>query len=272
MATTATLTWTDREPTHVFERVLVDVDSSEASAETARQAAVLAEHYGSVKLLAAYPLALGVMGAELADDLDGVRAESERAMAAARAAISHLVAPETEIVRGFAWRGLIEESERISATLVAVAGHGLSRTYGIVSGATTTEILHKAPCSVLVARSAGESFPRRVVVGLDGSAESARAFTAARRIADRFGSELRSVVAGHGKAIDLAEVDRISGDAHEELPGHPVDALVSAAAEADLLVLGSRGLHGLKALGSVSEQVAHRAGCSTLIVREPREI
>jgi nucleotide-binding universal stress UspA family protein len=49
----------------------------------------------------------------------------------------------------------------------------------------------------------------------------------------------------------------------------PVDALVAAAADADLLVVGSRGLHGLHALGSVSERVAHRAGCSALVVRPP---
>jgi len=46
-------------------------------------------------------------------------------------------------------------------------------------------------------------------------------------------------------------------------------ALVAAAAEADLVVVGSRGLHGLRALGSVSERVAHTASCSALVVREP---
>jgi nucleotide-binding universal stress UspA family protein len=47
----------------------------------------------------------------------------------------------------------------------------------------------------------------------------------------------------------------------------PVPALVEAAACADLLVVGSRGLHGLRALGSVSERVAYQAGCSVLVVR-----
>jgi nucleotide-binding universal stress UspA family protein len=47
-----------------------------------------------------------------------------------------------------------------------------------------------------------------------------------------------------------------------------VQALVSAAADADLVVVGSRGLHGLKALGSVSERVAHRVHYSTLVVRD----
>ena len=44
-------------------------------------------------------------------------------------------------------------------------------------------------------------------------------------------------------------------------------ALLAAAADADLLVVGSRGLHGLRALGSVSERVAHQAHSSVMIVR-----
>ena len=35
----------------------------------------------------------------------------------------------------------------------------------------------------------------------------------------------------------------------------PVEALVNASTESDLVVVGSRGLHGLRALGSVSERV-----------------
>ena len=48
----------------------------------------------------------------------------------------------------------------------------------------------------------------------------------------------------------------------------PVSALLEAARDADLLVVGSRGVTGLRALGSVSERVAHRAPCSLLVVRD----
>ena len=48
----------------------------------------------------------------------------------------------------------------------------------------------------------------------------------------------------------------------------PVPALVERSREADLVVVGSRGLHGLRALGSVSERVAHRADCSVLVVHD----
>ena len=59
----------------------------------------------------------------------------------------------------------------------------------------------------------------------------------------------------------------IVGDDHDDMPDEPATALVAAAADADLLVVGSRGLHGFNALGSVSERVAHNARCSVLIVR-----
>jgi nucleotide-binding universal stress UspA family protein len=76
----------------------------------------------------------------------------------------------------------------------------------------------------------------RVLVGIEGSEESREA---ARQ------------------AALLVDGDRESAD-------EPVAALVAAAADTDLLVVGSRGLHGLKALGSVSERVAHQAHSSVL--------
>jgi nucleotide-binding universal stress UspA family protein len=45
----------------------------------------------------------------------------------------------------------------------------------------------------------------------------------------------------------------------------PVEALTSLGP--DLLVVGNRGLQGLRSLGSVSERVAHEAACSVLVVR-----
>ncbi len=53
--------------------------------------------------------------------------------------------------------------------------------------------------------------------------------------------------------------------------GSPGDVLVDAAADADLVVVGSRGRGGIKSalLGSVSSHVAHHAPCPVVIVRAP---
>ncbi len=53
--------------------------------------------------------------------------------------------------------------------------------------------------------------------------------------------------------------------------GHPADSIVETAVheQADLIVIGSRGMGTLKSLllGSVSDRVAHLAHCPVLIVR-----
>jgi nucleotide-binding universal stress UspA family protein len=51
--------------------------------------------------------------------------------------------------------------------------------------------------------------------------------------------------------------------------GKPADALVEAARDADLAIVGSRGLNRLQRLilGSVSSKLVHRAACDVLIVR-----
>jgi nucleotide-binding universal stress UspA family protein len=260
------------EPTQVFASIVIGVDGSPESLEAARQAAALKDVDGELTVLSAWNLAPPVvvpMGGSYPLDEEVPRAHAAESV---RTAIEHIGgagASSAKIMRGFAWQALIDKADELQATLVALGSHGAGRAFGILSGSTATEVVHKARCSVLVARPADERFPRRIVVGVDGSPESARAYAVARQLADRFGSELWPVVAHGGKAVDKAEVATVVDYHHEDLPDEPVRALVAASADADLLIVGSRGLHGFKALGSVSERVAHQAHCSTLIVRHP---
>lgn len=58
----------------------------------------------------------------------------------------------------------------------------------------------------------------------------------------------------------------VAGDV---VQGHPAEVLLRAAKDADLLVVGSRGLGGFEGmlLGSVSTQVLHHSPCPVLVVR-----
>jgi len=253
-----------------FSRVLVGVDGSDAATEAARQAAILA--CGPLTLLAVYDAGSWIIGAPgtgapVFVDEDRRRASASEALERARQALGRREAAAGMIVRGSSWNALIEEIHRGRDTLVAVGSHGTGRARGILVGSTATELVHKSPCSVLVTRGKAR-IPRRIVVGVDGSPESARAYAAARELAERFNAHFRPIVDHGGKDIDMDLVRAIAGDGVKESMHEPVRALVGASGIVDLVVVGSRGLHGLKALGSVSERVAHQALCSVLVVRE----
>jgi nucleotide-binding universal stress UspA family protein len=253
----------------VFNRVLVGVDGSEEGREAARQAATLAE--GHLTLLAVYDIASALVGGTgfgvpVYYDEDIQRDSAKAVLQQARQDVKAANATG-KVVRGVAWEALIHEAERAQDTLIAV-GHGLGRMTGIVMGSVATEVIHKAPCSVLVARKQSDAFPHKVVVGIDGSPESLAAYAVAKQLAEKFETELVPVRAHGGKQVEGHLVDRLIGHYREDLPDEPVTALIAASADADLLVVGSRGLRGVKALGSVSERVAHQARCSVLIVRE----
>jgi nucleotide-binding universal stress UspA family protein len=272
VATTHTEPTADASRESVFSRVLIGADGSPEALEAARQAAVLAE--GPVTLLGVYNIAPAVVGGTgpyvpTYYDEETQREAAERAVAGARDELERIVSPTGKIVRGCSWDALLREIERDQDTLVAVGSHGTGRARGFFVGSTATELIHKSPCSVLVARDAGERFPTRIAVGVDGSPESAVAYATACDLAGRFDAELWPVVAHGGKGVDKRMVGMVVDHHHEDSPDEPVDALVAAGAEADLLIVGSRGLHGFKSFGSVSERVAHQAGCSVLIVREP---
>lgn len=253
-----------------FRRVLVGVDASQESLEAARQAATLAE--GPITLLSSYDLAAGLVGgtgpavpAYL--DEEPLKKSAEHAVEAAEAEIGDK--PVTgRIASGRPWEALLHEIDRWDDTLVAVGSHGTGRALGIVVGSTATELIHKAPCSVLIARTGLGDFPSRIVVGLDGSEEALDAYRTAKAIAERFDAELEPVVAVADEVdLDLEAIERAVGENVRRISDLPVSALVSLSADADLVVVGSRGLKGVKALGSVSERVAHQAASSVLVVR-----
>ena len=251
----------------VLSRVLIGVDGSDAAFEACRQIATLAEPDAAIEALSvvriADVLAEGPPLSEYAEHLSGA---AEDALATADELLEGRA--KTRTVNGFCATAILTEAERFGATAIALGSHGRRRISELLLGGVAGDVLHAAKCSVLIARPTPESprFPHAIVVGVDGSAESATALATADRLSRRLDVPLRGVTALGGKSVDLADV--FGEVAVEEIDMPPVEALVGATNPADLIVVGSRGLHGLRALGSVSERVAHQASCSVLVVRE----
>ena len=248
----------------VFERILCGVDGTPESLVAVRQALRLQGERGSLVLSAVANLAqaahAGIAASHAAELLQH---EAEAALAEARA-----IAPSasSKLVNGDPVAVLLEQAEAERATLIAVGSHGRRRTAGLLLGSVAARMLRDATCSVLVARAAGdvEAWPQTVVVGIDGSVESAAAFTVARAIGERLGGSVRAVASTKDQ-LHREAAEAIAPELEEHTES-AVSALVTASESADLLVVGSRGLHGLKALGSVSERVAHQARSSVLVV------
>jgi nucleotide-binding universal stress UspA family protein len=255
--------------TTLFERIVCGVDRSEAGEAAARIAARVADPSGTLTLVSVDDPSIAAhagwqapaLAAELAHDAE-VALERGRA----EALPSHAV--ETRLLEGNPLHCLLAEIDRKVATLAVVGTHGVPRATGIALGSVATHLLHDAPCSVLVARPTrdGGVWPRSLVVGIDGFPESAAALVAARELAGRFGAPCRVVLAVGNGPFDLDAARLIAPDL-ELRDGKVVDELHELSEHADLVVVGSRGLRGLRALGSVSERVAHEAQCSVLVVR-----
>jgi nucleotide-binding universal stress UspA family protein len=226
-------------------------------------AAMAAQPLGGLEMGPVLPLG---PYASLEDLEESVRAELERAQAALG---GREVA--TRIAVGSLASALEAAAGEGEGALVALDAPHEGRLLGIIDGDPATWLLHESAKPVLLSRGPEDpgDFPRLVVAGVDGSPASALAAEAAGEIARRRGAELRLVVARGGRGLDRDAVEAI----RSRLPSHelveddrsPVHALTEAGG--DLIVVGSRGLHGLRALGSVSERVAHGADATVLVAR-----
>jgi nucleotide-binding universal stress UspA family protein len=131
-----------------------------------------------------------------------------------------------------------------------------------------------------------------IIVGIDGSDHSRHALDwAVRESAVRHAPltvlTVQQAAAGYWGDEDLAEQGRKTAQEETDsvlekigpesrpssvtvraVTGLPAEALLEAAADADMLVVGCRGAGGFKRLpmGSVSTQVTHHAPCPVVVI------
>lgn len=212
----------------------------------------------------------------------------------------------TQIAVGSPRRELIHQADECKPDLIVMGSHGHSMLGRLVLGSVSQGVLTDAHCSVRVARGRIEEpdTPVRIVIGVDGSDESA---AAVREVASRNWpplSEVRIIAVTDplspgviGRLIPpirefvnesnqedrewLEKLLRSSNDefktstvkvSTEILTGDPRRDLAAAAEAwgADCIFVGSVGFNSRFerfVLGSVSATVAARAHCSVEVIR-----
>jgi nucleotide-binding universal stress UspA family protein len=184
------------------------------------------------------------------------------------------------------------------AAVIVVGGHEKRRIDGGPMTDRALQVVAASECPVAVIPAKPGTGAKGVVVGVDGSEESLQAVAFAAAEADLGGDELSVVLAfksparwlekqmpSSGLAETLVEENRIVlaesvaglGDKYPDLVVHqrletntePAKALVDIAADARLLVIGSRGRGGLSrtVLGSTAHAVLLNVPCPTIVTR-----
>ena len=209
------------------------------------------------------------------------------------------VAPEVEVTTTLDRRlpGEALSDLATGATMLVIGTHRMGALERVFAGSLSYQIAAGAPCPVVVVPQLPALDATGVVVGVDGSADSLDAVALAAAEADWTGQPLHILHAWQepgiyastdiypiGIAESVRESERLVlaesaaglAEKYPDLVVHaqlvheqPATALLSLGANARLLVVGSRGRHGIARvlLGSVSHTVVLHAPCPVMVAR-----
>ncbi len=271
-------------------RIVVGVDGSPSSGHALRWAAGQAGLTGQeLHAVISYRLPLS-RDAAVIGELDW---RGDAAGALQKALESTLGEPDSgrvvqRVVQGRPAKVLLDAARNADLLVVGSRGHG--GVTGLLLGSVSEHVIAHSPCPVVVVHER-RSATGRIVVGVDGSPESQLALRWASRQARVTGSEVRAVcawhvppsygflvrpepdvAAHHSHTLAVAVTEALGAQdaaavVQEVVEGHPAGALLSAAANADLLVVGCRGRGSFAGmvLGSVSRHVAAHAPCPVVV-------
>jgi nucleotide-binding universal stress UspA family protein len=211
---------------------------------------------------------------------------------------------QARLSEGGAAEEIVALAEEIGVGLIAMGSRGRGRIRRLLMGSVSDAVVRHAHYPVIVVRWKPVVFPAKILLATDGSEEATLAVQTAADLSEKTGSELHVVHIGEVTLGHLPETYRIqyereyriqrereekearqlletqvegikaAGDmvaqAHLRM-GKADEHIVVLAEElgADLIVMGSRGLGGVKRalMGSVSDSVVRHAHCPVLVVR-----
>jgi nucleotide-binding universal stress UspA family protein len=253
------------------ERVVAGIDGSPAAEAAIRWAAAEAASRGTgLRLVHAF------VWSEFPGVPLGPSSEAPGLRAAADQTVQESVKFAQKLEPGVPVAGVREDGfpspvlirASMKADLVVIGSRGLGGTLGALIGSTGLDLAAHARCPVVVVRP-----------DPDGSSASSAALDFGLDYARRHGSQVRVVTAqpfhtDHERVtkLDLKStvLGRPGGQDAEliQIDGNPAEQLLRLSANAQLIVLGSRGRGGFTGmlLGSVSQNVLHHAVCPVAVI------
>ncbi len=164
--------------------------------------------------------------------------------------------------------------------LLAIGPPATSRLTGMIVGGVTAGALSRFTMPMLVVRRpfVDSLRTRQIIVASDGEEGSDHLVELASNLGQNQEAQVSLVnalgpeskinpqrIQAQGKALKRALPG--AGEPHIE-PGKAWDVILNAAKATDaaLIVIGSRRLGGVRAFGSVSRRVVHKAPCAVLVV------
>ncbi len=260
----------------LYTDVLCAVDGTRKSFAAVEQGAVLAGAEGRLTLLAV--TAVAGAGAYRTAAISPLRAERLLERASGLAGRLGVVCETIVDADGPPPQVILEraaEHDLLALGAPAASWFASRLADGVVAAALKT-----LEQPVLAARQLAHGehrFAERLLVASDGTEDSDEVVEVARRLAEEHDSSVVLVhVAAdesrvppervHEQSQRLGGLIKDSRDLRIELGG-AAEAIAAAAAETEstLIVMGSRRLGGLRAIGSVSRRVVREAGCSVLL-------
>jgi len=265
----------------VFKDILCAVDGSKASAAAVKMAACLAAPGGRVTFLA----------------VTGLKGSAQNAQGAISPSHAEAIVDTAKLVAekaGVESTGIVDPNRPTSEVILerardhdllvigAPAGSWLGE---LIVGGVAAATLSQFTTPMLVVRESfdGSLQGRHIVVASDGLDGSDEIVKLAGDLASNQGSPvtLLHVLGAESASQPNEKIEMQTHALEQAVPGmsdvctesgKAWEAIVAAAKRTDaaIAVLGSRRLHGLRALGSVSRHVVYDAPCSVLLL-PPRQ-
>jgi nucleotide-binding universal stress UspA family protein len=259
----------------MYRTIVVGTDGSETAARALDKAARLAKHVEGRVVIVTASAPVGMT--------DDVAAE---VLAYARDAVRRLgIEAETVMREGHPAEVIAAVATEIDADLIAVGNVGMGRARRLRLGGVAEHVATRTPCDVLVVftreerPAAPDDRPYHgITVGTDGSPTAAEAARKAFDLAMVFGVGVTVVYVAGDPIVGAIVLERTKaakpralGVRTELVEGEPAPKIVEVAEarDADLIVVGNKGIAGARRmlLGSVPSQVAHGATTDVLIAK-----